>query len=140
MFQTLLIIHLIVCVALIGSILMQRSEGGGALGIGGGPSGLMSGRAAANFMTKTTSVLATLFFILTIALTITSGATKKDNTSVLETDPKAGGLPTKSIELDKPAEDSAIPQSQVAPLGNSLFGNSVNSTDSTANAVTNTAK
>ena len=58
----LLVIYLMVVVALIGIVLVQRSEGGG-LGIGGG-SGFMSARGAANALTRTTAILATLFFLL----------------------------------------------------------------------------
>ena len=52
---------------LVGDILMQRSEGGG-LGVGGSPGGLMSARGAADFLTRATAVLATLFVVLSIVL------------------------------------------------------------------------
>ncbi|NBB47228.1 preprotein translocase subunit SecG [Rhizobium sp. CRIBSB] len=64
----LLVIYLMVVVALIGVVLIQRSEGGG-LGIGGG-SGFMSARGTANALTRTTAILATLFFIISLALGI----------------------------------------------------------------------
>ncbi len=70
----LLVIHLIVTLALIGVVLLQRSEGG-ALGIGGsGGSGgnLFSARGAANALTRATAVLAVVFFATSIALTIIS--------------------------------------------------------------------
>ena len=68
----LLTIHLIVTLALIGVILLQRSEGG-ALGIGGSGSGnLFSARGAANALTRTTAILAVVFFATSIALTILS--------------------------------------------------------------------
>ncbi|MCD2182168.1 preprotein translocase subunit SecG [Rhizobium sp. GN54] len=66
----LLVIYLMVVVALIGIVLVQRSEGGG-LGIGGG-SGFMSARGAANALTRTTAILATLFFVLALAMGILS--------------------------------------------------------------------
>ena len=62
----LLVIYLMVVVALIGVVLIQRSEGGG-LGIGGG-SGFMSARGTANALTRTTAILATLFFVISLAL------------------------------------------------------------------------
>lgn len=65
----LLIIHLIIALALVGAVLLQRSEGG-ALGIGGGPGGMMTARGAANFLTRTTAVLAAIFFVTSITLTI----------------------------------------------------------------------
>ncbi|MBN9055114.1 MAG: preprotein translocase subunit SecG [Rhizobiales bacterium] len=64
----LLVIYLMVVVALIGVVLIQRSEGGG-LGIGGG-SGFMSARGTANALTRTTAILATLFFILALGMGI----------------------------------------------------------------------
>ncbi|MGB3875552.1 preprotein translocase subunit SecG [Shinella zoogloeoides] len=64
----LLVIYLMVVVALIGVVLIQRSEGGG-LGIGGG-SGFMSARGTANALTRTTAILATLFFVLAIGMGI----------------------------------------------------------------------
>jgi preprotein translocase subunit SecG len=67
MFMFLLIVQTLVAAAMVAVILMQRSEGGG-LGVGGSPSGLMSARGAADFLTRATSVLATLFVILSIAL------------------------------------------------------------------------
>ena len=65
----ILIIHVVIAVLLIGSVLMQSSEGG-ALGIGTGDSALMSSRSASNFLTKFTSVMAIFFIITSISLTI----------------------------------------------------------------------
>jgi preprotein translocase subunit SecG len=67
MYTFFLVVHAIVAAALVGVILMQRSEGGGLAG-GGNPAGLMSARGAADFLTRMTSVLATLFVTLSIAL------------------------------------------------------------------------
>lgn len=67
MFTFLLIIQTLVAASMVGVILMQRSEGGG-LGVGGSSSGLMSARGAADFLTRATAVLATLFIILSIVL------------------------------------------------------------------------
>src|SRR5687768_17321899 len=67
LFIFLTVLQAIVAAALVGVILMQRSEGGG-LGVGGSPSGLMSARGAANFLTRATAVLAVLFVVLSIAL------------------------------------------------------------------------
>ena len=68
----LLTIHIIVCVCLIGVVLMQRSEGG-ALGMGGGPTGFMSARGAGDLLTRVTWILGSIFFILSLALTLLSG-------------------------------------------------------------------
>src|SRR6185312_7914281 len=67
----LLVAYLIIVLALIGVILIQRSEGGG-LGMGGNAGGLMTVRGSANLLTRTTAVLAALFFATAIGLTILS--------------------------------------------------------------------
>ena len=71
MLTVLILVHLMLAAALIGVILIQRSEGGG-LGIGGGSGGgmggLMSGRGAANLLTRTTAVLAAGFMLSSLLL------------------------------------------------------------------------
>ena len=64
----IIVIHLMVVVALVAVVLLQRSEGG-ALGIGGG-GGFMSARGSANVLTRTTAILAGVFFLTSIALTL----------------------------------------------------------------------
>lgn len=64
----LIVIHLMIVLALVGVVLIQRSEGGG-LGIGGG-SGFMSARGTANALTRTTAILAALFFVTSLGLGI----------------------------------------------------------------------
>lgn len=71
MTNVLLIIQLLVAVALVAVILMQQSEGG-ALGVGGG-GGMMSGRGAANVLTRTTMILGALFIGNSILLAIVIG-------------------------------------------------------------------
>ena len=68
----IIIVHLIIVLALIGVVLLQRSEGGG-LGLGGGGggvSGFMTGRGQANALTRATAILARLFFITSIVLSL----------------------------------------------------------------------
>ena len=72
MSTVLLLIHLMIALALVGVILLQRSEGG-ALGIGGGGGGFMTGRSAGNALTKTTAILAAGFFVTSLLLTILAG-------------------------------------------------------------------
>lgn len=68
MATVLLVIHIMIAVALIGFILMQRSEGGG-LGMGSS-SGFMTGRGTTNFLTRTTAILAAAFFATSLLLTL----------------------------------------------------------------------
>jgi preprotein translocase subunit SecG len=67
LFQFLIVVQGIIAASLVGVILMQRSEGGG-LGGGGSPAGLVSARGAADLLTRTTAILATLFILLSITL------------------------------------------------------------------------
>ncbi len=69
----LIVIHLMVVIALVGVVLLQRSEGG-ALGIGGG--GFMTGRGQANVLTRATAILAALFFATSLGLTLLANWTR----------------------------------------------------------------
>lgn len=113
LFIFLTVIQAIVAAALVGIVLMQRSEGGG-LGIGGGgsPGGLMNARGAADFLTRTTKWLAVLFVALAIALaamapTVLSGG-EIDNT------------------LDRTVAPAGDPLAPAAPQGGDLTAPVVN--------------
>src|SRR6478609_2747310 len=80
--NVLLVAYLIIVLALIGVILLQRSEGGG-LGMGGNAGGLMTVRGSANLLTRTTAILAALFFATAIGLTILSEL-DRGTTSILD--------------------------------------------------------
>jgi preprotein translocase subunit SecG len=68
----LLVVLVLVCIAMSAVILMQRSEGG-ALGLGGSPSGILTVSGAGDLLTRTTSVLAAVFFMLCLLLTVVQG-------------------------------------------------------------------
>tara|TARA_B100000787_G_C16107317_1_gene256439 strand:+ start:558 stop:860 length:303 start_codon:yes stop_codon:yes gene_type:complete len=90
----LLVVNLILAVALVLLILLQKSEGG-ALGIGVSQDNFMFSRTAGNFMTKATSVVATLFIICSLGLTILSRAELTPTSSVLDKiDEKLDDTPT----------------------------------------------
>ncbi|MEO7602547.1 MAG: preprotein translocase subunit SecG [Sphingomicrobium sp.] len=76
MFAFLLILQSVIALTLITVILMQRSEGGG-LGVGGSSSGFMTARGAADFLTRSTSILGTLFVGLSIVMAAIAGATRE---------------------------------------------------------------
>ena len=75
MTTVLLVVHLLIAIGLVGSVLLQRSEGGG-LGMGGGGGGgggmggFMTGRATADLLTRTTAILAALFMATSLTLAI----------------------------------------------------------------------
>ena len=109
MLQTILLVAMIIIsVALSGVILLQRSEGG-ALGMGGGPSGFMTARGAGNLLTTTTWWLGGLFVVCAISLTIV-GNMERASRSVVDAD--AVG----SIALDTaPAAGSQTAPAQTTP-------------------------
>lgn len=70
----LIVVHLMVVLALIGIVLIQRSEGGGlGIGGGGGGGGFFSARGSANVLTRATAILAALFFLTSLSLTVLAG-------------------------------------------------------------------
>jgi len=85
MTTVLLIVHLFVTLALIGLVLIQRSEGGG-LGIGNsqGMGAFMGGRGTANLLTRTTAILGALFFALSLALALLNRGTNGPGHSLLD--------------------------------------------------------
>jgi preprotein translocase subunit SecG len=117
MTTVLLIIHLMIAAALVGVVLVQRSEGG-ALGIGGGGGGgFMTGRGAANFLTRVTAGLALAFFTTSILLTLL--ANQPAGTRSIFDAPKGTTAPApadKSAPASAPASDPAAP----APRGGIL--------------------
>jgi len=78
----LITLNILVCIALIGVVLLQRSEGG-AFGMGSGPTGLITARGAGDLLTRTTWVLFALFLALSLGLTLL-GAHDRATSSVIE--------------------------------------------------------
>ena len=99
----ILVIHLLIALALVGFILIQRSEGGalGMGGSGGGGAGFMTGRATADFLTRTTAVLAASFFITSVVLAILAND-KSESESILNQDPAPINQPSKPSEPNAP--------------------------------------
>ena len=92
-----LILNIILAILLIVIVLLQKSEGG-ALGLGASQDSYISSRSAGSFLTKTTAIIAALFIITSISLTIMSKE-EFSSTSVLE-----------KIEEDEDKEDSSEPE------------------------------
>ncbi|HLY90730.1 MAG TPA: preprotein translocase subunit SecG [Acetobacteraceae bacterium] len=94
MTAVLLIIHLFVTIALIGVVLIQRSEGGG-LGIGSsqGMGAFMSGRGTANLLTRMTAILATIFMALSLTLALMNRGTSGVGGGLLANPPPASSAP-----------------------------------------------
>jgi len=111
--NVVLTIHLLLALALIGVVLLQRSEGGG-LGMGGGGGGAMTGRAAATALGKVTWILAAAFIVTSLTLTIIA-AQKSAGSSVLDrlgdqpapVEESVPGLPGDGSLLPPPSGDTA---------------------------------
>jgi len=107
MTTVLLVIHILLALALIGVVLLQRSEGGG-LGIGGGGggggggmSGFLTGRGTANLLTRTTAILAAGFMLTSITLTILAGGGQPD--SILDRLPGQAPAGSEGVPATPPA-------------------------------------
>lgn len=128
MITVILVIHLLVAIALVALVLLQRSEGGG-LGMGGGGggmSGFLTGRSAANLLTRTTAGLAVAFFVTSVVLAKLSG-TQRAPASILDQPPGTSvpgasvpapavpgpGVPAAGTGTPSPA----APAEPTAPLG-----------------------
>ena len=116
-----LVIHLMIAIALVAIVLLQRSEGG-ALGIGGGggAGGFMSGRGTANLLTRTTAILAAAFFVTSITLNLLSRGGGEEG-SILDTTRSEsparpadapGPLPAMAPPVSPAPQTPQVPQSQ----------------------------
>ena len=98
MFTFILVVQAIVAALLVTVILMQKSEGGG-LGVGGSPAGLMSARGAADFLTRSTTILATIFVSLSIVLAVIASIQHRVSdidTSLVKQAPAAPAAPAQA--------------------------------------------
>jgi len=118
-----IVIHLMIVAVLIGSVLLQKSEGGG-LGMGGG-AGFMSSRGTANLLSRTTAVLAAGFFVTSLFLAWIAGADRKPS-SILGTAPASQSQPAGgAVPITPPTSGGVLDslkkvdeqQSQPAPSG-----------------------
>src|SRR5260221_2850546 len=103
-----LVIHLLLAIAMIGVILIQKSEGGG-LGMsgGGGMSGFMTGRSTHNLLTRTTAILAGAFFLTSIALAIMAGHQRAPRSIIEQTPPPAPSAPAQTATPSRPVTQKA---------------------------------
>jgi preprotein translocase subunit SecG len=117
MITLLLILHLMIASALVGVVLLQRSEGG-ALGIGGG-GGFMTGRGAANFLTRVTAGLAIAFFATSLLLTLLASSSSRPR-SIFDAPPAsapAQGAPADKGATPAPSDPGSAPRGVLDKLG-----------------------
>jgi preprotein translocase subunit SecG len=105
MHYVLIVIHLLVVLAMISAVLLQKSEGGG-LGMGGSGGGFLSSRGTANVLTRTTAILAVVFFATSLGLSILAGIERKPS----------------SILSGAPNSSQPLPGGPQAPLGQGSGG------------------
>ncbi len=126
----LLTLNILICLALVGVVLLQRSEGG-ALGTGG-PTGLITTRGAGDLLTRTTWVLFTLFLVISLALTLLGGR-ERSSQAILNrlkgqsVNPDALALPAAPVAptptitgaplTNPPATTPALPSATLPPAG-----------------------
>ena len=107
--EVVLVVHLLITLALIGVVLVQKSEGGG-LGIGGGTmGGFMTARGSANLLTRVTAILAAIFFCTSMILAIMAG-TRGSGDSIFDSVPAPAAV-------EQPVEQPATPAQPSVPVG-----------------------
>ena len=112
LYTFLLIVQTIVATSLVAVILMQRSEGGG-LGVGGSSSGFMTARGAADFLSRSTAVLATIFIVLAIALSAIAGVSRAPQTIDTSLVNQTSDAPATAPVVPVPQQQ--VPGNQTAP-------------------------
>jgi preprotein translocase subunit SecG len=119
LFLILVFVQILICLALGGLILIQRSEGG-ALGMGGGPSGFMSARGAGNLLTRLTAIFAVLFFANSIGLTVVGNLTGKQTSVADKVDASKLPAGTPLLPSTGTASSAASVSTPAAPSLNDL--------------------
>ena len=113
----LLVIQILVAIALTAVVLLQRSEGG-ALGMGGGPTGFMTARGAGDLLTRTTWILFTIFLLLCVALTLLASRDRASSSVVDRIDIDAldpSALATPPVTNTAPADAAPAPLTAPTP-------------------------
>lgn len=119
-----IVIHLMIVLALVGAVLLQKSEGGGlGIGGGGGGGGFLSSRGTSNVLTRTTAILAVAFFATSLVLSILASMERKPTSIIRSTDgpaqqvpgapaPTSGGVLDTLRQQEKPPAGPQVPRSQ----------------------------
>ena len=107
MVYILFIVHVLIAIALVGVVMLQKSEGG-ALGMGGGGmSGFMTGRSTANLLTRTTAILGAAFFASSILLVLLTQTTRGPRSIIDQGGPMGGPVPTAPLLPNLPTAPAA---------------------------------
>jgi preprotein translocase subunit SecG len=115
MITVILVVHVLIAAAMVGVILIQRSEGGALSGLGGGTmGGLMSARGTANLLTRATAILAGCFIATSMLLAILAGHAQRGG-SILDATPAPAPAETQAPAGAAPPADSE-PAEPAAPI------------------------
>lgn len=112
--SVLLVIHLMVAILLVALILMQRNSGNALSGLGGGngAENFLSARGKGNLLTRTTAILATLFFITSISLSLYYKGETRATESIADAAPLVQTAPQAPVVPDAAAEVPAVPTAE----------------------------
>ena len=116
MYMLLLVVHVLIAIALVAVVLLQKSEGG-ALGIGGGGmSGFMTGRSTANLLSRATAILAALFMSMSVLLVVLRNRERAPPSIVEQGAPAVPAAPSAPVvpAAPKPAAPPAAPSAPLA--------------------------
>src|SRR5215212_4316415 len=113
MITIVLVIHLLIASAMVGVILIQRSEGGALGGLGGGTmGGMMSARGTANLLTRTTAILAGCFIATSLGLAVLAGHAKHGGSILDAPNPAPAAMPAPAPASPAPPAAPAAPIAQ----------------------------
>ncbi|HEY5614660.1 MAG TPA: preprotein translocase subunit SecG [Bacteroidota bacterium] len=114
MYTVFIVVEIIISVLMIITILMQASKGGGLAGsLGGSNIGTVFGvRRASDFLSKTTTILATLFMVLALFINLTVLPRGEQQESVIQSVPPPSTLPPSSAPATQPSQPAATPNQQ----------------------------
>ena len=118
MYILLLVVHVIVCLGLMVTILLQSGKGGslaGAFGVGGGSQTLFGGRGAATFLTRTTQYLGAIFFVTSVALALISRGAPSGPKSLIQQEAQRGGRAPATAPAPVPSTAAGRPSSAPTP-------------------------
>lgn len=112
--SVLLVIHLITAIFLVAIILMQRSSGGALNGLGGGSgaNSFLSARGTGNLLTRLTAILATIFFITSIALALYYKGVERKSSSILDVAPVTQSEPVSAPTTPATPEVPQVPEAK----------------------------
>jgi len=113
----LFVVHILIATALVGVVMLQKSEGG-ALGMGGGGmSGFMTGRSTANLLTRATAILAALFFATSIALVMLGNPSHTPRSIIDQGGPLTPTVPTAPTSPGPASPTPSVPAQPTPPAG-----------------------